>query len=242
MITSRLNSARTTDSARSPAPRKARRVETAQERCRRHFLRFFPAGFRDHRYVSWERFSKWETHKQWQESLNGDAMRSLLRRGKHAELAERALQIEAQTSLLFSFEKMALRDAIKPAAGARAFAAGLYELLHGTGELEERFDSWCAVVGELPRRQTRVLTWPVVTVFGFLAQPEAHLILKPMATLGAAEAYEYELPYEARPSYAGYVELLRFARRLRADLRDLGPRDMIDLQSFIWVQGSTEYA
>ncbi len=28
---------------------------------------------------------------------------------------------------------------------------------------------------------------------------------------------------------------LEFARRVRADLQDLRPRDMIDLQSFIWV-------
>jgi hypothetical protein len=26
-----------------------------------------------------------------------------------------------------------------------------------------------------------------------------------------------------------------------ADNRDLGPRDMIDAQSFMWVQGSDEY-
>jgi hypothetical protein len=28
---------------------------------------------------------------------------------------------------------------------------------------------------------------------------------------------------------------------VRRDLRDLTPRDMIALQSFIWVQGSDEY-
>jgi hypothetical protein len=28
---------------------------------------------------------------------------------------------------------------------------------------------------------------------------------------------------------------------VRTDTRDLGPRDMIDLQSFIWVQRSDEY-
>jgi hypothetical protein len=28
---------------------------------------------------------------------------------------------------------------------------------------------------------------------------------------------------------------------VRTDTRDLGPIDMIDLQSFIWVQGSDEY-
>ena len=34
---------------------------------------------------------------------------------------------------------------------------------------------------------------------------------------------------------------LEFADRIRRDQRDLAPRDMIDLQSFIWVQGSDEY-
>ena len=35
--------------------------------------------------------------------------------------------------------------------------------------------------------------------------------------------------------------LLAFARRVRGDQADLGPRDMIDAQSFIWTQGSAEY-
>jgi hypothetical protein len=39
-----------------------------------------------------------------------------------------------------------------------------------------------------------------------------------------------------------YASLLEFAELIRRDLRDLRPRDMIDIQSFIWVQGSVEYA
>lgn len=65
-----------------------------------------------------------------------------------------AVAIESRTNLLFSFEKMALRDAVRSPAGARVLA---------------------------------------------------------------------------------------FARRVRRDLSNLRPRDMIDLQSFIWVQGSDEY-
>jgi hypothetical protein len=36
--------------------------------------------------------------------------------------------------------------------------------------------------------------------------------------------------------------LLEFAEFIEGDLKDLNPRDMIDVQSFIWVQGSSEYA
>ena len=38
-----------------------------------------------------------------------------------------------------------------------------------------------------------------------------------------------------------YCRLLDFAEAIRRDNRDLRPRDMIDLQSFIWAQGSDEY-
>ena len=38
-----------------------------------------------------------------------------------------------------------------------------------------------------------------------------------------------------------YESLLMFARTVRRDVSDLHPRGMIDIQSFIWVQGSDEY-
>jgi hypothetical protein len=143
--------------------------------------------------------------------------------------------------MVFSFEKMALRDAVKPAEGAEAFAAGLYDFLHGTAPLQRRFDRWLETVAALPRKQTRVLTWPLVTVFGFIAQPDVHMFLKPNVTRAAAREYGFDLAYRSRPSWETYASLLELAQRMRRDQRDLGPRDMIDLQSFIWVQGSDEY-
>jgi hypothetical protein len=136
---------------------------------------------------------------------------------------------------------MALRDAVKTTAGAKAFAEGLFEFLHGGGGMEERFEQWCAVVAALPRRQTRVLTWPLVTVFAFIAQPDRHIFLKPTATRRAADIYGYDFNYQSKPNWETYSRLLDFAEIVRRDLRDLRPRDMIDVQSFLWVQGSDEY-
>jgi hypothetical protein len=224
------------------AGRRAARSEGA-ERCRRKFLRFFPGGFQDETYIAWERGYKWETHERWEEALPRAEFRSLLRRGQFAEVAARAVRVEQRAlySMLFSFEKMALRDAVKVPEGARAFAEGLYEFLHGAGSLERRFGRWVAAVESLPRRQTRVLTWPLVTVFGFIAQPEAHIFLKPNVTRAAAREYGFDFRYQSRPSWEVYANLLELAGRVRADQRDLRPRDMIDIQSFLWVQGSDEY-
>lgn len=213
------------------------------QRCRRKFLSFFPQGFRDEDYLETERDYKWESHLRWCEALDFHQFSALRRAGRHEEVAARAVRVEQRSrySMLFSFEKMALRDAIRPARGAHMFAEGLFEFLHGEEELETRFEAWVEIVAQLPRKQTRVLTWPLVTVFGFLAQPEQHMFMKPNTMRTAARAYGFDLEYQSRPSWKTYSRLLTLAARVREEQRDLHPRDMIDIQSFLWVQGSAEY-
>ena len=214
---------------------------TAALKCRRKFLRFFKRGFHDETYLDWERGYKWTAHERWNAVLAEPEFRRLLKTGRAEEIAAHAVRIESRTNLLFSFEKMALRDATKSREGATAFAQGLFDLLHGTGSLKERFTRWIEVVATLPRRQTRVLTWPIVTVFGFIADPTIHVFLKPNVTKMAAQAYDFDFEYVSRPNWDTYESLLAFAGQIQRDVRDLRPRDMIDIQSFIWVLGSDEY-
>ena len=212
------------------------------QRCRKKFLKFFPKGFRDEKYIHWERGYKWTAHEQWKAALSREAFRAALSEERFAEICAAAVRIESRTNLLFSFEKMALRDAVKPQEGARKFAEGLYEFLYGRGKIETKFNRWCDVLGSLPRPKRRVLTHPVATVFGFLAEPETHIFLKPQVTRAAAREYGFDLYYDSRPSWKTYASMLEFAAAVKRDLADLNPRDMIDLQSFMWVQGSSEYA
>jgi hypothetical protein len=210
-------------------------------RCRRRFLRYFPQGFRDEQYLSWEREYKAEAHTRWTTELSRRKFIQLLAAQQYLEIASEAMRIEARTNLLFSFEKMAVRDAVRTSKGARRFADGLYAWLHGRGSMQSRFDAWCDAVAGLPRRQTRVLTWPVVTVFGFLAQPDRHMFLKPNVTRLAASRYGFDFHYRSQPNWTTYSDLLELAATVQRDQRDLGPRDLIDVQSFLWVQGSEEY-
>jgi hypothetical protein len=218
-------------------------TSAAARRCRRKFLRFFPQGFRDPDYLETEREYKWESHLRWLEALSLEDFEELLTAGRYEEIAARAVRVEQRSrySMIFSFEKMALRDAVRSARGARTFAEGLFAFLHGNDELEERFEAWTEAVASLPRKQTRVLTWPLVTVFGFIAQPDQHMFMKPNTIRAAARAYGFELDYRSRPDWRTYSSLLDLAARVRREQRDLRPRDMIDIQSFLWVQGSVEY-
>ena len=220
------------------------RTVQRRHQARRTFLRLFPDGFSDERYLDWERDYKVEAHRLWQQEIGGKAaFRAALDDGLHRELAAAAVRIESSRALLFSFEKMALRDAVvRSPAGARQFAEGLYDWMHGPGGEAARFERWAQVVQSLPRRQTRVATWPVVTVFGPMARPKVHLFVKPMTIKRAAEAYAFDLTYHSRPDWPTYQSVLELGRIVRTDLADLGPRDQIDIQSFLWVLGSDEYA
>jgi hypothetical protein len=224
-----------------PARKAAKGPFPGAAKCRRKFLGYYPGGFRDGDYVELERGYKWRAHERWHELLSPGSFRALLRRGRHMDIARHAVQVESRTNLLFSFEKMAIRDAIRTPAGARLFAEGLYAFLYGSGGPEARFAAWIETLGRLPRRQTRVVTWPVATVWGFLAEPKEHLFLKPTVTKGAAARYGHPFAYRSRPDWETYAEALDLARAVMRDNRDLKPKDMIDAQGFLWVMGSDEY-
>ena len=90
-------------------------------RCRRKFLRFFPRGFRDDPYLSWERGYKIHAHEQWEAELGRDTFGALLREGRHAEAATRAVRIESRTNLLFSFERWPFETRSNPLPALRPF-------------------------------------------------------------------------------------------------------------------------
>src|SRR6478752_6526674 len=187
-------------------------------RSRRKFELFYPDGFQDETYLIAERSYKERAHLEWQGALGAADFRKLLARGEFRQIADIAVRIESRTNLLFSFEKMALRDAVKTPAGARLFATELYAFLWGRGSPQRKFDDWTQAVADLPRRQNRVLTWPVVTVFGFIARPEKHLFLKPIVTRKAARAYGFDFQYRAQPSWPVYHGLQTFGAIIRRDL------------------------
>jgi hypothetical protein len=216
-------------------------IQAAKKRCMQKFLYYFKKGFQDEKYIAWERQYKMDAHIQFRERLDQKSFKALLSSGSYEKIAQTAIQIESKTNLLFSFEKMAIRDAVKSKEGAKQFACGLFDYLYSSELLQRRFENFVEMISYLPRKQTRVLTWPLITVFGFIAQPDKHIFLKPKVTQRAAEKYKFDFDYISPPNWDTYESLLGFAEQIRLDTKHLRPRDHIDLQSFIWVMGSDEY-
>lgn len=221
-------------------------TRSRRERAQRHFLSYYPRGFRDADYLELEREPALGARRAWEAQLDRAEYERLLGAKDYVELAARAVRVVSGTGLLATFDELALRDATRPPAGAHAFAVGLHAHLWGEGPLEVRFEAFADVLASLPRRRARALSWPLQTVWAAVARPRQDLVLEPETVRRAAEAYGFDLFFEARPAWRTYESLLAFAAAVRADLaetldRALQPRDLVDVQGFLRVLGSVEY-
>ena len=228
----------------------ARALELAPSRssaglrtAKRRFREIFPRGFADPTYLEWERGYKWEAHVAWRHALDRETWSQLLAAREYREIGGRIARWYARSHLnmLALYEWMALREALEDGRGVLLLAPGLYDLLHGAGSFGERLEAFTAVLDDVPQRQTRLAKWPIVTLIPFAAQPRRQLIVKPNLMKRAAERLGFPLDYAPRPNAATYGAVMRAAAWLWRELAPWHPRDLIDIQGFIWVTCSEEY-
>ncbi|MCY1074103.1 hypothetical protein [Archangium lansingense] len=205
-----------------------------------HFKQVFPLGFNDPAYEgnlqTGERHYKVAAHKAFNEAFGGGKAEQLLAEGKVAELTHRLLHIDAKTNLLHpNWDKAPLRDGLKDEQAAERFHRTLFALLALPEPTQSAFEDFVGALDALPAPGSAVATWPVTTVFLYLAQPDRHMFFRPKYTQEAAQRLGYELNYAPHPNWRTYSSLHGFSRLLLEELKPLGARDFIDVQSFIYV-------
>jgi len=210
---------------------------------KRRFREIFPRGFADPTYLEWERGYKWQAHLAWQEALDRRTWAGLLAAGRHREIAGRVARWYGRSHLnmLALYEWMALREALEDPKGATLLAGGLFDLIHGSGGFGDRLERFTALLDDVPQRQTRLAKWPVVTLLPFVAQPRRHLIVKPNLMKRAAARLGFDLDYRSRPNGQTYAAVMAAVGALWRQLSAWRPRDLIDIQGFIWATCSEEY-
>lgn len=195
------------------------------------FLTEYPGGFAGERYLEAERNYKDKAHEVSLALLGEADIKKLLKEGNHAEICERARRVESATNLLASFEKIQFNDALKKPDNQKVFAEQLADNLYGHAEEKVRFESLAAVLDQL-----QVAKWPVVTYFGYIRFPESRIFIKPEVTRNAASVCGWEISYKSDLNWTTYVGVRGMFEHLRSELVSAGlaPRDMIDVQSFVW--------
>ena len=130
---------------------------------------------------------------------------------------------------VFPNEKMAFRDGIKSPDRQQAFAEGLFEVLYGSEELEDRFEKYSKLLSHFGADK-----WTTATYFQFILFPEEFMFVKPTVTQNAAAVSGFEIYYKSQLNWVTYKQVLAFSQYLRRELSELKPRDLIDVQSFMW--------
>ena len=202
------------------------------------FLTEYPGGFRGKRLKEEEREYKLEAYELATTLLARGTLRKLLKSREHEEICIRSLRVVNATNLVFPNEKMQLKDSVKPSNNQAKFAVGLVQLLHGTAPFEVRFTGFANVLEEIDSAK-----WTIATYFPYITFPREHMFLKPKVTQQAAELCGFEISYQSILNWKTYDRLLAFSRWLFEELtrQGLKPRDMIDVQSFIWCIAPGKY-
>lgn len=203
------------------------------------FLEEFPRGFEDDRYMKQERDDKVDASKAAKSSLEPQAFEAALE-GDPMPLLLEVKRIVNMTNLIQgSFEKPKLFDAMLDPQHALGFTRALNALLHGRGDAPERLEEFSDYLHSLGLRK-----WTYGTYFLFLHKPDNCIFVKPESLKKAADKAVFDIQYDAAPTANGYRRILEFARwvearLVREQIPPLVPKDLIDVQSFVWFMAPT---
>jgi hypothetical protein len=194
-----------------------------------YFCEKFPEHFYGTKFKEEERDYKDNANRLAIELLGYDVFNSLLENKNHTEVVKRSLKIVNATNLIFPNEKMALKDGLITPESQEIFSNTLSYLLYSNDELETRFNSFIKILEDVDAAK-----WTTASYFLFIFQPKKYMFVKPTITQYSSELCGFEINYKPQLNWLTYKKVLEFSEYLFSELSELEPRDMIDVQSFMW--------
>ncbi len=200
-----------------------------------------------------KRFPDWNSfdHKHFQEKeiiykrkavelasklLDETDLRKLIAEGNYDEVVSRLGKVAQATNLLHLSTPAAgdLSILHTESLDKPSFCAAVLDLLYGEGPAHVRLDRFSAYCKErgLPNK------WTFPTYYLFLLFPEEELFVKPSIVTWFMNFVGANKEYAAKPASPFYVWFKQVAGQLFILLQRFGAKDMIDIQSFIWVCAS----
>jgi 5-methylcytosine-specific restriction endonuclease McrBC GTP-binding regulatory subunit McrB len=200
-----------------------------------YFQQYF-RDFNDPKYLKEERNYKVEASQKAQQLLACQELADLIGRGQAEEVVKRIRSLFSKTNLCSKQENTVLSNIA--VEHYEDFAKGVYELLYGREKWEQRLLSFAQIFQEATGKAA---SWPHLTYLPFLVLPQEHIFLKPEAMQQAVDLLGFSWVYHYAPDPETYVQLCQLAQMLMKKLALFNPRDMIDIQSFLYVIARPEY-
>lgn len=199
------------------------------------FFKEFPEGFYDPKYLEQERNFKLETSQLCHQLLGQERFAQLITDKAWETIALDIKTLVNKTNMLqASFERPQLIAAFADANNQPNLIPALYDCLHGPGSPSDRLGRFSTALQALSMGK-----WTFATYFLFLNDPQNCMFIKPESIKRALDISQYPADYDATPSATLYDQFLDYAAFLKLRLANFKPRDMIDIQSFIWIMAPT---
>ena len=190
------------------------------ERFRQQFGSFETAA-----YGREERNYKLDAAERLRNVFDQDTIKALIDAGNFAEGHRLVRSAMWGNNLLNQWDVQPVFNA-DPETAVRA----LYDLLYGDEPFEQRFNAWVTVLSAVKPN-----CWPMATYYLMLHDPARHIFVKPTPFRTVMKQIKATLTWQAHPTAEAYEQLRELSAAILERLRPLGARDMIDVQSFIWI-------
>jgi hypothetical protein len=218
---------------RKVSKRKVKDIQNPLEETIAWFEQTYPGKFADEKFIDNDLRNKRAAREVFTANFGEGRGAAMVDEGKHAEIASALDGIYRATNILSPFEVKAVHKAFLKGDESATKVLG-FTLAFIANPGMGSFKSMAEAVGQLPADGGKVLTWPIVTLLPFFADPTKFLALKPTNTELMAARMSYDLKYDSAPNWETYDQTLRMAQQLLGKLAPLGAKDMIDVQAFMW--------
>ncbi len=205
------------------------------EKIIRHVHLWYPdwQGFDTPAFVEDELTYKWEASEKAQQLLGQQEFERLLQENAIEEILQRIKKIGHATNLLYLSTPQTgdLRLIYASSLDKRALVEQVYDLLYGPGDSPDRLQRFV----EFLTANKIIPYWTFPTYFLFLIHPETDIFVKPRTMKAFFDLMGHSDEWERKPSGQAYRRILSLARDVWKAFETYHPRDMIDIQSVMWV-------
>jgi hypothetical protein len=196
------------------------------------FIRQYPGGFGDAKYLSDERGDKEALVARWQEQFGPKGLAALKAGGDPAAVEQALSKVYQGLTLLYPVEWVKMKAALKASPVGLALLQDYAAAVAEGSITEARFKS---LLGHFEALGLGAGKWTQLTVWPYLASYKGFPFIKPEATKAVAEGMGVAIAYEAKPNYPTYKKIVGLYEALWSQLEAKGAKDWVDLQNFIWL-------
>lgn len=202
------------------------------------FLELFPGGLHGKRAQEEEREYKDKLAELARSLYAPDQLQKTLHARRYDDIVHLAGQLIKAPGNNFpaSFEKMKFADAMKTCARKEAFARAFCGWVLPAQPKEEAFKPLASELVSMG-----IAKWPIMTSWRFLLHPQTDALIKPENLQKAAKLSCFEINYKPDLNWLTYWSVLQFYEHVRGQISELAPKDMIDVQNFIWCIDQDQY-